>query len=517
MTSSVRTSMLLLATPLVGLASVGCKLEPKVPEQRHELNASAIEANEDLAGDAQAQANLAGALDMLFGSPKEPSMMQTAEWVEDEYDPNGGGSMELSDVEWDALVADNEVHFASQLAAIREERFDDVAKPLYSDDLWASWEAHLALLEPDEQSGEAGMKPGDLMDPDDEESPSWLEDAEYIWTSHYPTLAETAEMYRTQCFHCHGVSGGGNGSTAEYLDPRPRDYRKGIFKFIAIDEKGRPRRQDLARVLREGIYTTSMPSFARFSEARIQGLVDYVRLLSRRGETEILLANDFEAGSTDVDTALSIDKAKETYLFVHDRWPTDDSKVIVYDGVVPTPTAESIERGKALFIGGEGKGANCASCHGVKGLGDGPSAKEVRDEAVGEEYVFDDWGNTIRPRNLTKGIFRFGDRPIDLYRRVYAGINGTPMPAHIGMQIELEDGSKREINESDIWDIVHYVLHLGAVEIEPDVTETLDAFRHDQAHEHGEEHGHGHGDHEGDGHDADHGSGEHTDNDGDDH
>ena len=37
------------------------------------------------------------------------------------------------------------------------------------------------------------------------------------------------------------------------------------------------------------------------------------------------------------------------------------------------------------------------------------------------------------PRNLRLGIYRGGRRPLDLYRRAFSGINGTPMPAAPGV------------------------------------------------------------------------------------
>jgi hypothetical protein len=66
----------------------------------------------------------------------------------------------------------------------------------------------------------------------------------------------------------------------------------------------------------------------------------------------------------------------------------------------------------------------------------------------------DDWGNDILPRNITQGIFRGGRRPIDIYRRIYSGINGTPMPA-IG-ESKKPDGSPL-LSQDDLWAIVHYV------------------------------------------------------------
>ena len=69
-------------------------------------------------------------------------------------------------------------------------------------------------------------------------------------------------------------------------------------------------------------------------------------------------------------------------------------------------------------------------CHGHQGRGNGASAlRSTPRRSTGARAYQDDWGNPIVPRNLTRGLFRGGRRPIDIYRRIYAGINGTPMPA----------------------------------------------------------------------------------------
>ena len=71
------------------------------------------------------------------------------------------------------------------------------------------------------------------------------------------------------------------------------------------------------------------------------------------------------------------------------------------------------------------------------------------------------YGALVRNGMQMRGVFRFGRRPIDLYRRVYAGINGTPMPAHYDMQITEEDGTPRPLNEEDVWDLVFFVRSLS--------------------------------------------------------
>jgi hypothetical protein len=55
-------------------------------------------------------------------------------------------------------------------------------------------------------------------------------------------------------------------------------------------------------------------------------------------------------------------------------------------------------------------------------------------------------------------VFRGGSRPIDVYRRVYAGINGTPMPG-IG-ETKGTDG-QRLLSDDDLWALVHFVRSLS--------------------------------------------------------
>lgn len=45
-----------------------------------------------------------------------------------------------------------------------------------------------------------------------------------------------------------------------------------------------------------------------------------------------------------------------------------------------------------------------------------------------------------------------GQRPIDVYRRIYGGINGSPMPA-------FKDALAPE--PDSIWHLTHYILHLA--------------------------------------------------------
>lgn len=421
--------------------TLACKFEPKPPELRYSLNQKVVEKNPDLLGDGGAQAQLEGALELMFGTAANPSFLALPEWLEEGFDPNywGEDQLKADEAAWAEVQTSNRRRFARQLAALEAGDWRSVSEPRAAWDLWERWLEYVPTLE--KNGLDAALK----------------DELVALFVDYYPALRNSAQLYREQCFHCHGATGGGDGSTSAFLNPRPRDYRPGKFKFTAQKEKAKPRHADLFRILAEGIYTTSMPSFRRFSDAELHGLADYVRLLAARGETEIFLAEGYNP-----DDGLHFDNVKENYELVVSRWREADEKVIAFEGEIPEETPERIEHGRALFM--SEVGANCIKCHGASGRGDGVSAWEPGKE--GQEYAKDEWGNEIVPRDLTRGVFRFGRRPIDLYRRIYAGINGTPMPEHFGMTIT-ENGAQRTLNEDDIWDLVFYVRSLSSHAAEP--------------------------------------------------
>jgi mono/diheme cytochrome c family protein len=247
------------------------------------------------------------------------------------------------------------------------------------------------------------------------------------------TLARGAAVYSYYCVQCHGVTGDGAGPAAAYLNPKPRDYRKGIFKFTSTGYGNKPRREDLLRTVRRGVIGTSMPSFDRLPHKDLEAVVDYVMALTQRGELETLLIAQAEG-----EGELSAEAADELAQAVVDGWSASAEQVVEPATKMPPYTPESVQAGQEIFQKRE-----CYKCHGRDGRGGLAGGIEVGQDA---------WGQKAAAADLTSGMLHGGSQPIDIYRRIYAGINGTPMPAFKDVLAE---------NPDDIWNLVHYVLYLS--------------------------------------------------------
>jgi mono/diheme cytochrome c family protein len=263
-------------------------------------------------------------------------------------------------------------------------------------------------------------------------------------------LADGSSLYRRHCLHCHGLTGDGHGPTASWVNPHPRDYRAGMFKFTSTMGGGqrKPSRGDLTRTLKEGIEGTSMPSFGLLPEKELNDIISYVIHLSIRGNLEYQLMRELFADNSEnperAEIAPILERAQEALkdpdgeLGIVDRWVAAQNNPILVTGFPKDATdlksqagQESIRRGHKVFIEKEGK---CIECHVDYG----------RQLA----YKYDDWGTIVRPRDVTAGVMRGGRRPVDIYFRLF-GINGTPMP-----KFALENDPEKM---RQVWDLVNFI------------------------------------------------------------
>ena len=292
-------------------------------------------------------------------------------------------------------------------------------------------------------------------------------------------LGNPRGLYRQHCAHCHGITGDGLGPTAAFLNPYPRDYRMGIFKFKSTPRGKRPTHEDLKTILINGVPGTAMPSFRLLADDEVEALVEYVKYLSVRGQVERILMREL---------ALEFDGEEDRAEYTAPDYLLDEVLARVVPGwldaenqITPIPappemSAEeklaSIQRGRELYYGAV---ANCVKCHGDTQLGDGQTNdyddwgkdffdwtsetdEEVADRRVAELVSLGGLKpRNIHPRNMRQGVYKGGRRPMDLYRRIHDGIDGTPMPAAL-MKLPGASADATGLTPEDIWHLVHFVL-----------------------------------------------------------
>lgn len=282
-------------------------------------------------------------------------------------------------------------------------------------------------------------------------------------------------LYAEHCQHCHGVSGDGAGPTARYLNPLPRDYRDGKFKFTSTPYTHPPARADLVRIVENGIPGTYMPSFKLLEPQEMDAIVEYVRWLSMRGQCETALVEQVKEKDSlpaDITEQLIAFLPEEAEAVVAGPWVEAETEemVILPETERPAATPESIAIGQKLFVSAAAK---CSDCHGKSGLGNGPQTLAVEQNQV-EPGLHDAWGHVVIPRNLRSGIYRGGRRPIDIYRRIAAGIKGTPMNGFKANLYNISDekfggplGLKGDEKDLAVWHLVNYVLNMPYEELTP--------------------------------------------------
>ncbi len=243
------------------------------------------------------------------------------------------------------------------------------------------------------------------------------------YTQEAPEVSERGkEVYEESCAHCHGIEGRGDGSAAENLLPRPRDFTGGVYKIRSTESGELPTDQDLFDIITNGMPGSSMPEWesALSADDRWE-LVAYIKT--------------FYSGFQEL-------KESETL-----------PRLINLTGKVKY-SQESVEIGKVLYTE-----LGCIECHGNVGRGDGTSAPTL----------VDSWDHRTWPANLTQGWnYRGGSTTEDIFKRFIGGIAGSPMPAfegdtfyHFGLTpeeskraVELEN--KEEITPEDETEYAKY-------------------------------------------------------------
>jgi mono/diheme cytochrome c family protein len=165
------------------------------------------------------------------------------------------------------------------------------------------------------------------------------------------------------------------------VQPRPRDFRAGVFKYRSTPPGFLPTDEDLTRIVREGIPDTAMPAFGALRQRDVKAVIDYVKTFSpgwRQDENH----------------------AAPMALPKPPAWFQD-----------PKELFPRTEKGRLLFA------TSCAPCHGASGAGAGAMTNLV-----------DSAGHPTPARDLRLPYLRSGRDRDAVYRVMATGIDGTAMP-----------------------------------------------------------------------------------------
>lgn len=216
-----------------------------------------------------------------------------------------------------------------------------------------------------------------------------------------PEASEAGKaLYDDKCAHCHGIEGAGDGSAAENLLPRPRDFTRGLYKIRSTESGQLPTDQDLFDIISNGMPGSSMPAWGAILTADEQWqLVAHIKTF-------------------------------------YDGFEDASPRLIDVSGKVPY-SEESVAKGKEFYTN-----LGCVDCHGVIGRGDGTSAPDLTDE----------WGFRAWPANLwEQWNYRGGATTEDIFKRFIGGIAGSPMPSFISsFRLGLSDEESARMNELEL-------------------------------------------------------------------
>ncbi|MBI5396224.1 MAG: c-type cytochrome [Verrucomicrobia bacterium] len=249
------------------------------------------------------------------------------------------------------------------------------------------------------------------------------------WSQHPGGAAARAQLeagkfaYDRYCAGCHGAKGDGKGPAAKFLNPQPRDFISGKFKFASVPSGELPADEDLLRTITRGLHGTSMPAWNLLPEHQRLALVAYLKTFAPRWKEEppgtpIQIPEDPYRGSA-ADIRKAVKEGEKLYHTLTVCWQCHPGYV------APSQIAAWAKEANQPFTS-------------VRPNWYQPVVKE------------DGWGQMLKPTHFATDRIKTGLELNSLFRIIAAGVGGTAMPTW-----------KNTIKDEQIWAVAYYVRSLA--------------------------------------------------------
>ncbi len=239
------------------------------------------------------------------------------------------------------------------------------------------------------------------------------------------TLNLGRSTYMEYCVQCHGPKGDGAGVASMGMNPPPRNFTTGVFKFGNVVSGEIPHDEAIHKIVRNGLHGTAMLKWD-ISDTRLDAVTQYIKTF----------APDFwEGGDKTLGTKFEIPAD-----------PFGEGR-----------KAEAIEKGKrAYYIS-----ASCIQCHrgyetkaNISGYN-----KEINKVAMKpDEFAADlyqvkkqegEMGYKVVPPDFTYHELRTVTDMPSMVERLMYGVHGSGMP-----------GWKDVVTDEELWALAYYVQSL---------------------------------------------------------
>ncbi len=256
------------------------------------------------------------------------------------------------------------------------------------------------------------------------------------------TLNRGYTQYQLYCRPCHGDKGDGRGYAGLGLNPPPRDFTQGLFKWGGVAAPSLPPDAELVRVVQRGLNGTAMRPWELPPHDLIAAL-QYIKTLSPRWQKEpvgVAVAISADPFATRPDDGVALGRAlyhaKAQCSSCHPAYVTHAELAALYVARgLPAPT----EFSPGMYQAQRKESEYCLRWKAAKSDGP-PIALDERECEVPVSILPPDFLRdplrTVQPQTAL----------VDLYRVIAAGIGGANMPTWKGA-----------LPEDELWALAHYV------------------------------------------------------------